>query len=595
MSRKKIKTKQQDDFSEFDSLLENFIAGHDEHYLSITGIRLVSDIDSIPKYMQEYPSQRTLFLAEEGVVLCLSIQTNLEYDEFLRLWNERHELTFCVGRKNVAKRLRFEVRQGEEERIVLLSAKINWNDFPKADLWHGTLELSIGKQKLSTEMVKECCILFAGHRPEVYTTDFYFLAGDGDPVEEYKVQTGFDKEEDQIMTVCYGCRYSYVSVIADTKALEMEFRLTNFRGELINTHISRIENVEGSQGGVASQEFFIGTLEKGAYKVEVYVFGDKIAEAELNIGKRVNGKPRFKEMRTLRTVRAVESGSLVQINELVGLQCVKRDLQMKINYMKLMTARKAVGLPVTERLMHTVMIGNPGTGKTTVARLMASALHEIGVLSKGHLVECNRENLTDSYIGGSEKKTREMIDLAKGGVMFIDEAYSLFEEGTASKDFGRKVIDTLMPVLSDPNSDLIVIMAGYEKEMERLITSNPGLSSRFPIRLKFEDYSIDELMAIARLFFLKNHYQVDENVMAEIRKVISLAKPIEGFGNGRFVYTLIENFILPTMGERLDKQLNMGLVDPNILSVILKEDVPNANEILDMIGLKHMKNRIGFR
>lgn len=188
-----------------------------------------------------------------------------------------------------------------------------------------------------------------------------------------------------------------------------------------------------------------------------------------------------------------------------------------------------------------------------------------------------------------------MIDMAKGGVMFIDEAYSLFEEGSSSKDFGRKVIDTLMPVLSNPNSDLIVIMAGYEKEMDRLLDSNPGLSSRFPVRLKFEDYSVDELMAIARLFFLKNHYQVDENVMIEIRKVISLAKPIEGFGNGRFVYTLIENFILPTMGERLYKQLNMGAVDSNILSVIFKEDVPNANVILDMVGLRHMKNRIGFR
>lgn len=594
MSRKKIKVKQQDSFSEFGSSLENFIVGHEEHYLSIVGIRLVTDVDLILKNVQEYPSQRTLFLAEEGTVLCLSVQTNLEYDEFLRLWNEQHELTFSICRKNVVKINQFEVIQGKDERIVILSTEVDWNDFLKMDQWCGTFELSIGKQNLLTE-VKKCYILSASHRPEVYTSDFYFLAGDSSSVGEYKMQTGFDKKEDQFMTVCYGCRYSNVPEFADIEALEVEFRLTDAYGKLINTYISRIESVEGNQEGMSSQEFFIGMLEKGDYRVEVHVFGDKIAEAGLTVGKKMNGKPRFKDIRTLRAVRTAEGGSLTRINELVGLQCVKRDLRMKINYMRLMAARKAVGLPVTERLMHTVMVGNPGTGKTTVARLMASALHEIGLLTKGHLVECNRENLTDSYIGGTEKKTREMIDMAKGGVMFIDEAYSLFEEGSSSKDFGRKVIDTLMPVLSNPNSDLIVIMAGYEKEMDRLLDSNPGLSSRFPVRLKFEDYSVDELMAIARLFFLKNHYQVDENVMIEIRKVISLAKPIEGFGNGRFVYTLIENFILPTMGERLYKQLNMGAVDSNILSVIFKEDVPNANEILDMVGLRHMKNRIGFR
>lgn len=232
-------------------MLENFIVGHEEHYLSIVGIHLVTDVDLIPKNVQEYPSQRTLFLAEEGTVLCLSIQTNLEYDEILRLWNEQHELMFSICRKNVVKINRFEVMQGKDERIVILFTEVDWNDFPKMDQWCGTFELSIGKQNLLTE-VKKCCILSAGHRPEVYTSDFYFLAGDSSSVGEYKVQNGFDKKEDQFMTVCYGCRYSNVSECADTEVLELEFRLTDAHGKLIKTYIFRIESVEGNQEGMSS-------------------------------------------------------------------------------------------------------------------------------------------------------------------------------------------------------------------------------------------------------------------------------------------------------------------------------------------------------
>ena len=188
-----------------------------------------------------------------------------------------------------------------------------------------------------------------------------------------------------------------------------------------------------------------------------------------------------------------------------------------------------------------------------------------------------------------------MLDLAKGGVLFIDEAYSLGADNEDGRDFGQRVLDTLMPVLSEPDSDTLVILAGYDKEMERLMRINPGLASRFPVRLQFPDYTPDELMQIASLFFRKNKYNLAEGVQERMMEVFRQVVLLKDFGNGRFVRTFIQNGILPQMGQRLMGQIDNGEYEESQLSEIVESDVPDADSVLSIMGLAVTKNKvIGF-
>ena len=233
-----------------------------------------------------------------------------------------------------------------------------------------------------------------------------------------------------------------------------------------------------------------------------------------------------------------------QLDELVGLEEVKKDVKSLMNLIKVRKLREANDLPVPPMSLHMVFTGNPGTGKTTVARLLGGLYAAIGVLSKGQLVEVDRSGLVAGYVGQTALKTQEVIKSAIGGVLFIDEAYALSSGG--ENDFGRESIETILKAMEDHRDDLIVIVAGYTGPMTTFISSNPGLESRFNKYFYFPDYNGEQLMAIFRRQCSKNGYTMtEETEKAAVAMFTELYEERnENFGNGRDVRNCFEDMIV---------------------------------------------------
>ena len=232
---------------------------------------------------------------------------------------------------------------------------------------------------------------------------------------------------------------------------------------------------------------------------------------------------------------------LEELDGLCGLEKVKKDVKSLINLVKVRRLRQEAGLPVPPMSLHLVFLGNPGTGKTTVARLLAKIYHAIGVLSKGQLVEVDRSGLVAGFVGQTALKTQEAVQKAIGGVLFIDEAYALANQDSGN-DFGREAIEVLLKNMEDHRDDLIVIVAGYTDLMEKFIHANPGLESRFNKYFLFEDYDREQLMDIFRSMCKKNGYtltpQGEQAALAALEKLY--AERDENFGNAREVRNLFE-------------------------------------------------------
>ena len=235
---------------------------------------------------------------------------------------------------------------------------------------------------------------------------------------------------------------------------------------------------------------------------------------------------------------------MAELNELVGLEEVKKDIKNLMNLVKVRKLREANELPVPPMSLHMVFLGNPGTGKTTVARLLSGLYAAIGVLSKGQLVEVDRSGLVAGYVGQTAIKTQEVIKSAMGGVLFIDEAYSLSSGG--ENDFGREAIETLLKAMEDHRDDLIVIVAGYTGPMESFINSNPGLESRFNKYIFFPDYNGEQLTAMFRKRCEKNGYTLTEEADAAAVEYFTqlYEERSDNFGNGRDVRNVFEDMVV---------------------------------------------------
>ena len=233
---------------------------------------------------------------------------------------------------------------------------------------------------------------------------------------------------------------------------------------------------------------------------------------------------------------------IAELNSLIGLERVKQDVDSLRNLIKVQAMRKQQGLPNTSVSYHCVFSGNPGTGKTTVARILAGIYKELGLLKKGHLVEVDRSKLVGEYVGQTAPKTNKVIDEALDGVLFIDEAYTLVG---GQNDYGSEAIATLLKRMEDDRDRLVVILAGYTDEIKEFIDSNPGLQSRFNRYIQFDDYSADELQEIFIRNLKKSGYTITGEAYVQLQITIhqATAKRDRNFGNARYVRNLFERIV----------------------------------------------------
>jgi SpoVK/Ycf46/Vps4 family AAA+-type ATPase len=258
-----------------------------------------------------------------------------------------------------------------------------------------------------------------------------------------------------------------------------------------------------------------------------------------------------------------------ELEELVGLADIKNEVKSLINFAKVNEIRKSKGLPTVSLSLHSVFFGPPGTGKTTIARLISKAFKSLGILKKGHLIETDRSQLVAGYVGQTAIKTKEVLDKALDGVLFIDEAYSL----SSDDDFGKEAIDTLLKYMEDNRDRLIVIVAGYENEMAEFINTNPGLKSRFNKYFNFPNYSGSELLEILLRIIHKNKFVISEEAKGKLTYIINDAIFAQGqqFGNARFARNLYEQ-IIQNQFLRVSQLEN---IEEEHLSEITLADLPN--------------------
>ncbi|MFF8435318.1 right-handed parallel beta-helix repeat-containing protein [Streptomyces bacillaris] len=298
-------------------------------------------------------------------------------------------------------------------------------------------------------------------------------------------------------------------------------------------------------------------------------------------------------------------GPLGALNALIGLENVKQQVRTLVNLTQLAQRREQLGMPAPPMSRHLIFAGPPGTGKTTVARLYGAILAELGSLRSGHLVEVSRADLVAQVVGGTAIKTSETFQRALGGVLFIDEAYTLTaDSGNGGADFGREAVDTLLKLMEDHRDDVVVVAAGYSREMDSFLSSNPGLASRFSRTVEFENYSVDDLVAIMESMCSQHQYELGEGTAQALAAHFGAMDRDAGFGNGRAARGVFEEMV-DRQAIRLSTQDQVGEHD---LRLLLPEDVsataaasvsgtaaPDDDPLTrlgDMIGLAEVKREV---
>lgn len=348
-------------------------------------------------------------------------------------------------------------------------------------------------------------------------------------------------------------------------------------GRRIDWNFASIENVQNELWVCAAfGEFCFQIWDKGSYRVELKYEDETMISASFNVGDidvTSDYDPKLIIRKDNTVCDTAEGNSLARLEKMAGLKSVKEKVHSLMNFHKLQQMRSEAGLPVKQPSLHARFLGNPGTGKTTVARLLGQIYKEMGLLSSGHVVLEERKNLIGRYYDSEGQAVDNALNRAKGGILLIDEAYNLYVKDD-DKDPGRRILEYLLTALSDTNNrDWMLILAGYPKEMEAMLESNPGLESRVTETFLFDDLSTDELMQVAELYCDDNKYELSDEARERLKAVISkeLASKDKNFGNGRYVNNLMETAINTRMASRL-----ATIVSPTYdqLITIEADDIP---------------------
>ena len=265
----------------------------------------------------------------------------------------------------------------------------------------------------------------------------------------------------------------------------------------------------------------------------------------------------------------LEGDPYQELDDLIGLGAVKEEIRSLANFVRLQKQRQDKGLKTPKLSYHLVFTGSPGTGKTTVARIVARIYKDLGILKKGHTVETDRSGLVANYVGQTATKTNAVVDSALNGVLFIDEAYALVPEN-ASQDYGQEAISTLLKRMEDDRDKLVVIIAGYTNEMKRFIDSNPGLQSRFNRYINFPDYTAGELTDIFKMYMKKNQYTLESDAEEMLRERLNYAVDHKdrNFGNARYVRNVFEKAI-QAQANRLSGR--KGLTERQLTEITMED------------------------
>lgn len=401
-----------------------------------------------------------------------------------------------------------------------------------------------------------------------------FFEGDYDQGEE---------EEERTYYTCFSShdtKYVFVEMMLENRLQKRDWYCELFikfynnarelKGEVIRLQkIKKGEDILRLTAGWGSN--VKGSWRAGTYTVEIVFQETLIAQSTFEIGEefevgqaKVLYPGKISDEEVAEQIASQNPQNVFrELNALVGLRNIKKQIHEHTQYIKFLRLRNDRGFKDNERIaLHSVFTGNPGTGKTTIARMLGTIYHHMGVLEKGHVHEVDRVDLVGEFIGQTAPKVREAIDKARGGVLFIDEAYSLARTNEDSKDFGREVIELLVKEMSQPSCNFMVVAAGYPEEMKTFIHSNPGLKSRFKYHYEFEDFTLNELIDIAEKFCTDQEILMSDSARDALIGIIQEAfrNRDQNFGNARYVGQLIEQAKI-NMGIRL-----MGLSQPSQMS-----------------------------
>lgn len=312
----------------------------------------------------------------------------------------------------------------------------------------------------------------------------------------------------------------------------------------------------------------------------------KVTEEEKAVLQKMK-KMAFEPQKALANVKQIETPEdeslddvIAELNELVGLRKIKEDIKTLINYLKIQKVREEKGLAPMKKSLHAVFMGPPGTGKTTIARLLSRIYKHLGILQKGQLVETDRAGLVAGYIGQTALKVDEVVKAALDGVLFIDEAYAL-SRGGDGRDFGNEAVEALLKRMEDYRNRLVIIVAGYPDEMETFINSNPGLHSRFDRYFTFDHYKPEELLAIFKLFAHKADFALSEDAEEKLQFIFEelYEKRSSTFGNAR----VARNIFGQCIERQVNRIVNIAPLTKEILMMLTEDDVPPVNETVQKV------------